>query len=211
MWKFAATSLFAAIIFLLSFTPFGFIKLGFINATTIHVPVIIGSILLGPRAGACLGFMFGLASLIAATVSPTILSFAFSPLVPVPGSESGSLWALVICFAPRILIGAVPWYAAKISGAIAKRMNMPSVIPLAIAGAAGSLTNTVPVMYLIFFIFKDAFALARDMPVNLVHKTVLSVIAFHGIPEALLAAVLSPAICAAVEAYRRGEGTGEKL
>ena len=84
--EFAAMSLFAAVIFFMTFTPFGFINLVVINATIVHVPVIIGSILMGPRAGACLGGMFGLASLIRNTISPTILSFAFSPLVPVPGT-----------------------------------------------------------------------------------------------------------------------------
>ena len=54
----------AAIIFTLAFTPLGFIRLPFISATTIHIPVIIGSILLGPKYGAVLGFCFGLTSLV---------------------------------------------------------------------------------------------------------------------------------------------------
>ncbi|WP_331836463.1 ECF transporter S component [Erysipelothrix piscisicarius] len=57
-------TLFAAIIILLSMTPLGFIHLGFIKATIVHIPVIIGSIILGPTAGAGLGLIFGINSMI---------------------------------------------------------------------------------------------------------------------------------------------------
>ena len=47
-------SLFTAIIFLMAYTPIGYIDLPLIKATIIHVPVIIGAVLLGPRQGAFL-------------------------------------------------------------------------------------------------------------------------------------------------------------
>ena len=46
----------AAIVVLLANTPLGMIQLPVIKATTVHIPVIIGSILLGPGAGAILAF-----------------------------------------------------------------------------------------------------------------------------------------------------------
>ena len=198
--EFAVTSLFAAIIFLMTFTPLGFINLGFINATIIHVPVIIGSILLGPRIGACLGGMFGLASLIKGTTSPTLLSFAFSPLIPVPGTGHGSAWALVICFVPRVLVGVVPWYAYRL---FTRGGKIPRAVPLFLSGVAGSLTNTILVMHLMFFVFKDAFAQSQNVPVDAVYKSVMAIIAGIGGPEALVAGVLASAVCRAVEAYRR--------
>ena len=43
-------ALFGAIIVILAFTPFlGYIPLGFTRATIIHIPVIIGSILMGRK------------------------------------------------------------------------------------------------------------------------------------------------------------------
>ena len=48
-------SLFGALIIIMAFTPFlGYIPLGFTRATIIHIPVILGSILLGPKKGAIL-------------------------------------------------------------------------------------------------------------------------------------------------------------
>ncbi len=49
-------ALMGALIFILAFTPFiGYIPLGFTRATIVHIPVIIGSLLLGPKKGAILG------------------------------------------------------------------------------------------------------------------------------------------------------------
>ena len=57
----------------------GYIPLGFTRATIIHIPVIIGSIILGPKYGAFLGFIFGLTSLVNNTFNPTVTSFVFTP------------------------------------------------------------------------------------------------------------------------------------
>ena len=54
------TALLVAIIFLLAFTPLGYLVIGPIAATTIQMPVIIGAVLMGPGTGAVLGFFFGL-------------------------------------------------------------------------------------------------------------------------------------------------------
>mgnify|MGYP000418627531 CR=1 FL=1 len=73
-----SVALMAAIVILLANTPLGMIQLPIIKATTVHIPVIIGAILLGPSAGAILGAIFGICSLISNTTAPTLLSFAFS-------------------------------------------------------------------------------------------------------------------------------------
>ena len=53
------TALFAAIIVMMAFVPYvGYINLVVIKATLIHVPVIIGSIILGPKKGAFLFIFF---------------------------------------------------------------------------------------------------------------------------------------------------------
>ena len=78
-------ALMAAIIIILANTPLGMIQLPVIKATTVHIPVIIGAILLGPLAGGILGFVFGVCSLISNTMAPTLLSFAFSPFLSTTG------------------------------------------------------------------------------------------------------------------------------
>ena len=117
----AVLAMFTAILFLLTFTPIGMIDLPIIKATVLHVPVIIGALLLGPKKGAFLGGMFGLASLLKNTLVPNLSSFAFSPLIPVPGLDRGSPWALVVCFVPRILVGVTPWLVYTLLQALSRR------------------------------------------------------------------------------------------
>ena len=50
-------ALMMAIVILLANTPLGMIQLPIVKATTVHIPVIIGAIVLGPMAGGILGPM----------------------------------------------------------------------------------------------------------------------------------------------------------
>jgi uncharacterized membrane protein len=198
--KLTAMGLFAGIIFLLMLTPIGFIQLPFIKATVVHVPVIIGAVILGPKYGASLGFMFGLASLISNTTAPVISSFVFTPLLPVYGTESGSPWALAVCFVPRILVGVVPYYVYVSAQWLSVRLfpQRVAILPLVLAGVSGALTNTLLVMHLIYFLFRDAYADARGIAYDAVYTVVLSIIFTNGVFEAILAGVLVAAVCAAL-------------
>ena len=64
--------LLAAMEIVLTLTPLGFIPLGVTKATTLHIPVILGGVLMGPLAGGILGGVFGLLSVITNTFQPTI-------------------------------------------------------------------------------------------------------------------------------------------
>lgn len=199
-------ALFTAIIFLMAYTPIGLIDLPLIKATILHVPVIIGAILLGPRKGAFLGGMFGLTSLIKNTMAPSALSFAFSPFIPVPGTQSGSLWALVICFAPRILVGLVSGLVYRgLTRLLGKKAWSMTFAAVAAAVIGAFFMNTGLVMGLIYLLFKDAYATMKDIPVSAVQAAILGVVAANGIPEAIAAAILVPAVSMPLQkALRRG-------
>ena len=205
----AVLAMFTAILFLLTFTPIGMIDLPIIKATVLHVPVIIGALLLGPKKGAFLGGMFGLASLLKNTLVPNLSSFAFSPLIPVPGLDRGSPWALVVCFVPRILVGVTPWLVYTLLQALSRRRG--SVLQagsMALSAVVGAFTNTALVMGLIaflsapflllmsrFMLFRDAYAAAQGIPAEAVLGFILGIVAANGVPEAIVAAILVPAVC----------------
>ena len=108
------TAIFGVIIVIMAFTPFlGYIPLGFTRATIIHIPVILASLLMGPKTGALLGLLFGLTSFINNTVNPTVTSFVFTPFYSM-GEFSGGIGSVIICFVPRILTGVVPHYIYKL-------------------------------------------------------------------------------------------------
>lgn len=192
----AILAMFTGIIFLLTFTPLGLIDLPVIKATILHVPVIIGSILLGPRKGAFLGGMFGLSSLVKNTLVPGLSSFVFSPFIPVPGLDRGSPWALFICFVPRILVGVTPWLVYTLIKFLFRKSNAGvQTVGMVIAGIVGALTNTALVMGSIVVIFTEAYAAAQGIPADAVLGFILGIVAANGVPEAIVAAVVTPAVC----------------
>ena len=156
-----SVALMAAIIIVLANTPLGMIQLPIIKATTVHIPVIIGAVLLGPSAGAILGAVFGICSLVSNTMAPTLLSFAFSPFMSTSGLP-GALKAIWISVGCRILIGV----------------------------AAGSMVNTVTVMGSIYLLFAQQYADAKDVAVSAVWGLIMGTVTASGIPEAVAAAIL---------------------
>ena len=183
-------ALFAALIIIMAFTPFlGYIPLGFTRATIIHVPVIIGSIVLGPKKGAVLGGIFGLTSFINNTMNPTVTSFVFTPFYSL-GEMQGGIGSIIICFVPRILVGIIPYFVFKVLYKEMKSKGSGMLVALGIAGLGGSFVNSLLVMNLIFVFFRDAYAAANGVAANAVYGFILSIIAMNGIPEAIVAAVI---------------------
>lgn len=245
-YELVLTALFTAIIVIMAFTPLGYIPLVVINATIIHIPVILGALFLGPKKGAFLGFVFGLTSLINNTVKAvTASAFVFSPVLAYRvAGVSGIFKSLYICFVPRILVGVVPYFvwllirrivkgdnkAGKIvvdliasailffsvraflmrllpealsavvctaiglmAGAalIAGGMKKASAnIALSYAGLAGAFTNTLFVMSGIFILYKDAYANAMGVAGDAVLDVIMGVVAFNGVVEAVVAAII---------------------
>ena len=111
-YELVLTALFTAIIVIMAFTPLGYIPLVVINATIIHIPVILGALFLGPKKGAFLGFVFGLTSFINNTFkAATASAFVFSPVLAAHiAGVSGIFKSLYICFVPRILVGVIPYF-----------------------------------------------------------------------------------------------------
>lgn len=179
-----------AIELILTFTPLGLIPLGFMNATTLHIPVIIGAIFLGPIGGGILGASFGILSVITNTIRPNITSFVFSPFITI-SSTSGNFTSLIIAIVPRILIGVVAYYAYQLAGNICKN----KVVAYSIAGIVGSLTNTILVMGGIYIFFGQAYAAAKGLTYDALLGVIMGIVGVNGVPEAIVAAIIVATIC----------------
>lgn len=187
--KMIVFTLFAALIVVMAFTV-GYIPLGFMNATIIHIPVIIGAIILGPARGGALGFVFGLTSLINNTIKPNITSFVFTPFYSLDPRFNGSFKSILICFVPRILIGVISGYLYK---ALSKtRLN--KAVVLAVTGFVGSMVNTVFVMGGIYFLYGENYAAAKGMGIEALMGVIMGIVGMNGVPEAIVAAILTSAV-----------------
>lgn len=180
-----SVALMAAIVILLANTPLGMIQLPIIKATTVHIPVIIGAILLGPSAGAILGFVFGVCSLLSNTMAPTLLSFAFSPFLSTTGIPGAikAIWVSVGC---RVLIGV----AAGWLWILFKKVKLNQVVALAITGFVGSMVNTITVMGSIYLLFAQQYAQVKEVAITAVWGLIMGTITASGIPEAIAAAII---------------------
>ena len=180
-----SVALMAAIVIVLANTPLGMIQLPIIKATTVHIPVILGAILLGPGAGAILGAIFGICSLVSNTMAPTLLSFAFSPFLSTTGIP-GALKAIWISVGCRILIGVVAGWL----WVLFTKIKLNQFIALPIVGFVGSMVNTVTVMGSIYFLFAQQYAEAKEVALTAVFGLVMGTVTASGIPEAIAAAIL---------------------
>ena len=180
-----SVGLMAAIVIVLANTPLGMIQLPIVKATTVHIPVIIGAILLGPTAGAILGGVFGVCSLISNTMAPTLLSFAFSPFMSTTGiiGAINAIWVSVGC---RILIGLAAGWLWR----LLKKIKINQIVALSVTGFVGSMVNTVAVMGSIYLLFAQQYAQAKDVAVTAVWGLIMGTVTASGIPEAIAAAVL---------------------
>ena len=138
------------------------------------------------------------------TFNPNLTSFVFSPFYSL-GNVHGNFKSLIICFVPRILIGVVAYYVYTGIVKLIKKKNSgkSSVAALAAAGAAGALTNTLLVMNGIYFLFGSSYANAKGIATDALYGVILGVIGTQGVPEAIVAAVLTAAIGKALLHIRR--------
>ncbi|HEX2938410.1 MAG TPA: ECF transporter S component [Ruminiclostridium sp.] len=196
--KLVQLAMWTALTVLLAFVPsLGYITIGPFSITTVHIPVIIGAIMLGPAAGAFLGFMFGLTSVIQATLQVPLTAFIFSPFVPF-----GNFTSLIIAFVPRILVGVVAGYLYIL---ISKKDKRGYISALA-AGIAGSLTNTILVLGGAYLFFGSQYSAAVNVPFKSLLWVILSVVGTNGILEAAVAAVAAAAVSKALFTVKKRMG-----
>ena len=187
----AQMALLVALELVLAFTPLGYIPLGFMNATTMHIPVILGACLLGPKMGGVLGGVFGVTGVIRATITPNLTSFVFTPFYSFSPEFSGSWTSLIVAILPRVLIGVI---AGLVFQLIMRISHDKQALALPVAGFIGSMVNTIGVMGLIYLLFGEQYAAAGGQSYDLLLKVIMGVVAVNGVPEALIAAVLTLAV-----------------
>ncbi|KXT87463.1 ECF transporter S component [Streptococcus oralis] len=153
-----------------------------IKPTIVHIPVIIASIIYGPRVGVTLGFLMGLLSLTVNTVTILPTSYLFSPFVP-----NGNIYSAIIAIVPRVLIGLTPYLVYTL---------LKNRTGLIFAGAIGSLTNTVFVLGGIFFLFSNVYD-------GNIQKLLATVISTNSIAEVLISAILTVTIVPRLQTLKK--------
>lgn len=181
----ATLAMLCGVLLVMGITGIGFIPFPVIKATTMHIPVILGAVLLGPGAGGVLGGVFGLCSIWVNTTSPGLLSFAFSPFMTTEGLPGvvKSLWIALGC---RILFGIIAGWLWKLFKKILKQ----DYAALPVTAAVSTLCHTILVMGSIYFLMAQQYAEAKNVAITAVFGLVMGTVTASGIPEAIIAAIL---------------------
>ncbi|NBI10959.1 ECF transporter S component [Colidextribacter sp. OB.20] len=190
----AELSLLTAIVLIMAYTPLGYLKTPWgVEITFIVVPVAVGSIVLGPKAGAFLGLVFGLTSF--------AQCFGASPLGVIFLQES-PLGTFFCCVVNRVLVGVVPgllYLAFRHSS----RLRNPG---LALCCFLTPALNTL--LYIVgnWIIFHDTWL---NVSVSTYGYTggggasllifMMGMVAVNGLAEAATCLVLGAAVCKALE------------
>ncbi len=181
----ATLAMLCGILIVMGMTGIGFIPLPIIKATTMHIPVILGAVLLGPAAGAVLGALFGICSMWANTVTPGLLSFAFSPFMTNEGlvGVAKTIWIALGC---RTLFGfAAGWLWKGM-----KKLINNEYVSLPITAAIATMLHTCLVMGSIYLLLAQQYADAKNVAYTAVFGLIMGTVTASGIPEAIAAAIL---------------------
>ena len=159
---------------------------GMVSITLTLIPVVVGGILLGKKAGALLGFAFGAIVLINCIV-------ALDPGGSILWNANPAFTA-IICFVKGTLAGFFPaWFYELIKGKGEKVTERKTFVATVVAALSAPIINTGLFVCGMFLLFKDTlYAWAGETDV--VTYVILGLAGLNFIVEFLINTILSPAI-----------------
>lgn len=167
-------SMFLAILIAQTFIPMlGYIPLGPIDVTIVHITVILVAVLFGPKMGTILGTTWGLLSMLRAYIQPTPFNIVFlNPLISV---------------LPRLIVG---FLSGVLFVFLSKKFS--NKISYAITAAVGTLSNTILVLGSIYLFASETYAQALGISENLLLGTLGTVAATNGVIEMIASVIILP-------------------
>lgn len=181
-------ALLTAVLLVMAYTPLGYFYIGVMPITLLVVPVAVGAVVLGYKAGLFLGLVFGLTSVL----QPT--GMAILTIMPVQ--------AIVTAVVPRLFVGLVPALAYKALNKVSKRRSINTSVACLLA----PITNTI--LYLSFFVIFMGDYMAKTQPQVYGFITnsgflksfgiVLASVGVNAVVEAFACLVIASAICNAL-------------
>ncbi len=173
-------AVFTAIIFLMANIPWlGYIQIGVVSLTIIHIPVLIGGIFGGKRVSIALGLAFGLSSLMIALIRPALpADYIFqNPLVSV---------------LPRILFG----YLLYVIYELFNKYVSNKMLALSLSFVISTIVHTILVLVPFYIFFFDSKTFTG------VFEFIFVILASNGIFEALLAGIVGAPIAYRLKVFR---------
>lgn len=181
--KMVEMSVLIAIIFLMAFTPIGYIKTPTIDITLLVIPVGVGAVVLGPMAGAVLGLAFGITSLILSFSSPLgALMIGISPV-----------YRVISCIVPRVLCGLLAGLVYVGMKKVAKLQKFALVA----ANLACPMFNTVLFMGTFMLLYYDTAemqGIIETLGVSNPIALIVAIVGINAVIEAIACFIIGSAV-----------------
>ena len=178
--KNVVTAVYCALVIVMTFTPFiGYIRVGVVDATTVHIIVIMAAVTLGVARGTIVGTVWGLTCWLYAIMRGT-------PEV---------LWFMDfrVSVIPRILVGFVSALCFIGAKKLLAKTQKPEFNAMIVTGAIGTLSNTL-------FVLSSLWLFKKDLGATLNTLFTINVL-INFVVEAIVAAILVPAVGTPVMKY----------
>ena len=184
-----------AIILLLAYTPLGYLPIGpGLTVTILTVPVAIGAICMGPKAGSVLGFVFGLTSFLNAWQgkggTTTVLFYLDPPL--------SILGVFLLCVGTRVLVGFLCGLIYKSLNKIGKQKHGGSVVKIALSSVSAPILNTILFLSTMLLLFSNQPTFAHITSFGAAWVYIWGVFVSNGILEAVTCGIIATAVSKAL-------------
>lgn len=190
-------ALFLAIEVVLLVTPLGYLRIGVLSATLLHVPVIVCACTMGTKYGAVMGLVFGITSVINATMAPTVTSFAFSPFVTV-GGFNGGYQSLIVAIVPRVLLGVIAGSLYR----YCRQKDISIGISAGCSAFVSTVIHVIGVLGLILLFYAAPYAQAIKVEQSALMTAMGIVILTNSIPEIFVAVIVNIALTKALSSKK---------
>ncbi len=178
-----------AIIILMAFTPLGYLNIGILAITLIVIPVAVGAVHMGPKAGTILGLVFGLTSFSRAFGMDALGSILLG-LNP--------LGLFVVTVVTRVLVGFLAsWIYVGLS-----KTPLPRNLSTYVGCLMVPVLNTILYMTAFVTIFHDYCA--ENFGMQAVIPFIVATVGVNGVLEAVTGCIVGGSIVIALRAaFRR--------
>lgn len=178
-YKMALLAVLVALTLVMSFTPIGYLRIGFLSITLLSIPVAISASKLGYVGGGLLGLVFGITSF-AQCFGMDPFGTAIFSMKPVA--------TFIICVVSRLLCGLGAAAIYKLCNINAKKPRPLSYVG---AGVAAPFLNTLFFLGFLAIFFNNTTVTVAGAELDVVKAVVLPALSLNSILEIVICSVLS--------------------
>lgn len=178
-YKMALMAVLVALTLVMSFTPIGYLRIGFLSITLLSIPVAISASKLGYVGGGLLGLVFGITSF-AQCFGMDPFGTAIFSMKPVA--------TFIICVVSRLLCGLGAAAIYKLCNINAKKPRPLSYVG---AGVAAPFLNTLFFLGFLAIFFNNTTVTVAGAELDVVKAVVLPALSLNSILEIVICSVLS--------------------